>query len=508
MKLPNYNKSKIWIDLFDQMNINTIRKFDSPKYLKTKNIKRSLELKKGISITSIKEVEQSINSKDQSLQDAKTGQKLVFHIKDIIPEQKLGYRSIYKLRNGQQFSFNLPRYHIANCSTIQAFKKNKKFDTRYVMVSGGNGSFVVIHPYSRKEEKKELTLCLNCRNLMARTHKHEMFRRPPSKFSLVEYHEKFDEVKESILNKISSNYDQNYTPKKRSINWSSISSSYREKVGWTCEICNVCYRSNRKLLETHHKDGDRSNDNEDNLKALCRDCHKLQPGHSGWISQTNDNKKKDKNIAESKPLDINHLKKEYRKKVGSTKEAIKSGEGQTVEFKRTLLAGQKPQSIIAKSMVFNIFKSIAAFLNTDGGKLIIGVDDEGNIIGLDEIGKQFKNYDQMDLFFSASFNNYLQGHLRDYCKWKLETIDGKDIFVINVDKYTHQPVPMPLTKNEKYKVGDNITNLTLPIQGADSEVVIRSGAGKTTLKTPTSLINYYRRRFPNYYKLMIDIKDA
>ena len=24
MKLPNYNKSKIWVDLFDQMNIYTI----------------------------------------------------------------------------------------------------------------------------------------------------------------------------------------------------------------------------------------------------------------------------------------------------------------------------------------------------------------------------------------------------------------------------------------------------------------------------------------------------
>ena len=72
-------------------------------------------------------------------------------------------------------------------------------------------------------------------------------------------------------------------------------------------------------------------------------------------------------------------------------------------------------------MVFNIFKSIAA-LNTDGGKLIIGVDDNGSVKGLDEIGKQFQNYDKMDLFFDAKFNTYLQDHLRDYCKWKLEKI--------------------------------------------------------------------------------------
>lgn len=490
------------------MNIRTIKKLNSPKYVKTNNEARRFELKKGISIKNIQDVEQSINPKDQSLQDAKTGQKLVFHIKDIIPKQKLGYRANYKLRSGEQFSFNLPKYHIANCSTIQGFKKNKKFDTRYIMVSGGDGYFTVIHPYSRKEERKKLTLCLNCRNLMARTHKHEMFRRPASKFSLVEYHENFDEVKNSILSKVPSKYNQNYTPKKRSKNWSNISYSYRESIGWTCEVCNVCFRNNRKLLETHHLDGDRSNDNKNNLKALCRPCHELQPGHSGWISPDVEYKSSKKKNIKSKPIDIKLLKKEYNKKVKSTEEAIKSGEGQNIEFKRTLLAGQKPKSIKAKSMVFNIFKSIAAFLNTDGGKLIIGVDDDGNVKGLDEIGKQFKNFDQMDLFFGERFNNYLQGHLRDYCKWKLETIDGKDIFVINVEKFTHQPVPMPLTRIEKIKEGDKTIKLTLPVQGADSEVIIRSGAGKTTLKTPISLINYYRRRFPKYYKLMIDIKDA
>ena len=63
MKLPNYNKSKIWVDLFDQMNIYTIRKFNSPKYVKSKNEARRIELKKGISIKNIKDVEQSINPK-------------------------------------------------------------------------------------------------------------------------------------------------------------------------------------------------------------------------------------------------------------------------------------------------------------------------------------------------------------------------------------------------------------------------------------------------------------
>lgn len=503
MKLPNYSKSKLWTDLFDQMNVNNIKSFKAPPQNKKKTIQRSVELKKGISIKSVKDVEQSINPKDQSLQDAKTGEKLVFHIKDIIPEQKLGYRAHYKIRVGQEFNYSLPRYHIANCSTIQGFKKNKKFDTRYIMVTGSDGFFTVISPYSRKEEKKKLTLCLNCRNLMARTHSHEMFKRPAAKFSLSEYHDKFDEVSGSILNKMPNTYNQNYTPKSRSKNWSSVSSSYREKMGWTCEICNTCYRNNRRYLQTHHKDGDRSNDKESNLKALCKDCHNTQPGHAGWISPDIEYKPKKKDKAKSKPIDMNRLRKEYNKRAVSTEDAIKAGEGQTVEFKKTLLAGHKTKSIVAKSMIFNIFKSIAAFLNSDGGKLIIGVDDEGNVKGIQEIGKQFKNYDDMDLFFGRSFNTYLQNHLRDNCKWKQETIKGKNVFVVNIEKYTHQPVQILLTRHEKHKVGDKTIKLTLPMQGADTEVIIRSGAQKTPLMSTTSEINYYRKRFPKYYKWLI-----
>ena len=103
-------------------------------------------------------------------------------------------------------------------------------------------------------------------------------------------------------------------------------------------------------------------------------------------------------------------------------------------------------------MVFNIFKSIVAFLNSDGGKLIIGVDDNGNVKGIPEIGNQFKSYDDLDLYFGNIFNKYLPGDLRDSVKWKKETIEKKDIFVIDVEKYTHKPVEITLTKHETHIV--------------------------------------------------------
>ena len=504
MKLPNYSKSTLWTELFDQMDINTIRPFKVPQTNKKTNIKRSAELKKGIKISSIKDVEQSINQKDQSLQDSKTGEKLVFHIEDIIPEQKLGYRAEYKIRVGQEFNYNLPKYHIANCSTIQGFKKNKKFDTRYIMITNSDGLFTVISPYSRKKEEQKLTLCLNCRNLMARTHSHEMFKRPVAQFSLSEYHEKYDEASGSILNKMqNTKYNQNYTPQPRSKNWSSITTSYREKMGWTCEICNSGFRTNKRKLETHHMDGDRSNDVESNLKALCKKCHDNQPGHSKYEYTNSIYKPKNSNKTKIEPININKLKKKYDKKTISTEKAIKAGEGQTVEFKKTLLAGKKPKSNIARSMVFNIFKSIAAFLNSDGGKLIIGVDDNGMVKGIKEIGNQFKTYDEMDNYFGNTFSTYLPSHLRDNCKWKQELIQGKSVFVVNIEKCTRNPVFILLTKHEKIKIDNKTVKLTLPLQGADTEIIIRSGAQKVPLKTPQSLVSYTRKRFPAYHKWLV-----
>lgn len=64
-------------------------------------------------------------------------------------------------------------------------------------------------------------------------------------------------------------------------------------------------------------------------------------------------------------------------------ELINTGESARTEFKSTarhnLRTGQRDDKI---ELV--IAKTVAAFLNADGGVLIVGVDDEGTVLGLDE----------------------------------------------------------------------------------------------------------------------------
>ncbi|EKD26598.1 MAG: hypothetical protein ACD_79C01103G0001 [uncultured bacterium] len=78
----------------------------------------------------------------------------------------------------------------------------------------------------------------------------------------------------------------------------------------------------------------------------------------------------------------------------STAELISKGEGQHIEFKSTLrmnLHTMKPD----REMEFAVLKTIAGFLNSEGGTLLIGLNDQGEIIGIKN--DNFTNKDKMML---------------------------------------------------------------------------------------------------------------
>ncbi len=47
-----------------------------------------------------------------------------------------------------------------------------------------------------------------------------------------------------------------------------------KKRGWQCECCKLTIWMDQPItLELHHIDGDRTNNQEDNLQLLCPNCH-------------------------------------------------------------------------------------------------------------------------------------------------------------------------------------------------------------------------------------------
>lgn len=132
------------------------------------------------------------------------------------------------------------------------------------------------------------------------------------------------------------------------------------------------------------------------------------------------------------------------------KQLLASGESKTVEFKSTLrycLRENKPQKYVEHSAI----KNLAAFLNSEGGTLFIGVDDDGNILGLENTDfASFKGDNKKDEFvkhFDNLIQNYFGNDMVHKFKVEFEVIDGKTIALIHIkDKAT---APVIITNPEK-----------------------------------------------------------
>jgi hypothetical protein len=119
----------------------------------------------------------------------------------------------------------------------------------------------------------------------------------------------------------------------------------------------------------------------------------------------------------------------------STEELLAAGEGSFVEFKESArwsyIQGQKE-----KLSLDEVVRALAGFLNAHGGSLLIGVNDEGDAIGLGADYKSIQGHASRD-----GFMNWLTGALRDRLGvgplhnlgFTFETIDSKEICRIDVD---------------------------------------------------------------------------
>lgn len=121
---------------------------------------------------------------------------------------------------------------------------------------------------------------------------------------------------------------------------------------------------------------------------------------------------------------------------------INSGETSRVEFNSALLFSSKTNNTSSKPRL-KIAKSICALMNTNGGILFIGVNENGKIKGLDNdfklanemnTHKYFrKELDQiLEKYISYPINNYLD---TGFCK-----ISEKEIFFINVKASERRPI--------------------------------------------------------------------
>jgi ATP-dependent DNA helicase RecG len=103
-------------------------------------------------------------------------------------------------------------------------------------------------------------------------------------------------------------------------------------------------------------------------------------------------------------------------KMKKLQELLNEGEGIAVEFKQS-----------RDKLNRDVFESVCAFLNRNGGHLFLGVDDDGNVIGVNEDA-----IEKVKKEFVTSMNNPQKISPTFYLSIEEIEVDGKKILYIFV----------------------------------------------------------------------------
>jgi hypothetical protein len=175
----------------------------------------------------------------------------------------------------------------------------------------------------------------------------------------------------------------------------------------------------------------------------------------------------------------NFLFDQYLRAHRNAEELIKRGESKTLEFKSTLRWSIKEDRQDDKGVTHAVLKTIAAFLNTEGGDLLIGVADDGSIVGVER--DQLESDDKFMRHLAQMVRNGLGDRAGTCIDPKTQIVQGKTVCVVSCQR-SPEPAFLKWNGMEASPGGD---------------FFVRSGPG--TVKLPMDSANeYIRTRFQGF----------
>jgi CRP-like cAMP-binding protein len=157
----------------------------------------------------------------------------------------------------------------------------------------------------------------------------------------------------------------------------------------------------------------------------------------------------------------------------STARLIEGGENESVEFKSTLRYNIHTGKF-DKEIEHAALKTIAAFLNSSGGTLLIGVDDKKHLLGLKN--DSFRDDDHMLLHLTRLIQERISVKQTQFVRAQVENKDNLEILRIDVKASTS---PAYLDHN------------------GEEELYVRTGPATTPMKV-SEIYPYLKSRF--YHK--------
>jgi hypothetical protein len=158
------------------------------------------------------------------------------------------------------------------------------------------------------------------------------------------------------------------------------------------------------------------------------------------------------------------------KRATTLEDMVAQGEGPYTEFKSTLRVNLHT-NLKDPKMEHAVLKTLCGFLNSDGGNLIIGVADNGDLVGLDIDG--FPNEDKMDLHLGNLIKNRMGPETMLHIKPKFEDYKGSRAFIVECKQ---SKIPVYLKTNN------------------EEEFFIRAGGSSAKLH-PSQMMEYIKQRF-------------
>lgn len=156
----------------------------------------------------------------------------------------------------------------------------------------------------------------------------------------------------------------------------------------------------------------------------------------------------------------------------SIRDIIRAGEHSRLEFKTSFRWDVKRDQI-NKDLERSVMKTIAAFLNSEGGSLVIGVDDGGQPFGIeaDMASLARQSRDGFENHFNNMFSSMIGPEFRQHVRVTFHSLDNKSVCLIEVDQ---APVPayVKTEKGEDFFIRTG--NATTPLKMSQAAAYVAS----------------------------------